>query len=67
MLSYLDAESEMITFHQGKRMTNIRYLEIFRNKVEVYKHMSGERGTCEARVNGQLIKNGVLLEYATDQ
>ena len=65
-LSFIEAESDLITFRQTKCMLNAHYLEVFKNKTEVYEHMGGEPGTCEARIHTQLIKNGVPVDYATD-
>ena len=58
-LTYIDAEQGLVNYKQTKNVSNSRYLEIFRNRVEVYTLFGGEPGMNTARVRAQLEANGI--------
>ena len=58
-LTYIEAEINMISYRQANKLSNSKYLEIFRNKVEVFEMVGGEPGTCAERVITQLTLNGI--------
>ena len=62
VMTYIKAEDGLTHFRQSKRMSNIRYMEIFVSKVEIYEHLGGEPGQGRARVKDQLIDNGVNVQ-----
>ena len=45
-LTYIEAEGNMISFRQGAKISNSKYLEVFRNKVEIFEMVGGQPGTC---------------------
>ena len=50
-----EAELALHKFRQTEQMSNSDYLEKLRELVEVYKHLGGEPGCSEVRVNSWLI------------
>lgn len=66
-LSYLKAETALLTYTQGRNTTNSRYIENFRNKVEIYKMFGGELGSCGARVDAVLEEEGITRNDATTE
>ena len=50
-VTFIEAEQELMRFKQGKNMSNAKYLEVFKAKVEVYEHLGGEPGTSKGRVD----------------
>ena len=64
-LSFIDSKHDLLTFTQERKMTNAKYLETFRNKVEVFEHLGGEPGGGEHLINAQLRINGVNPNYDT--
>ena len=64
-MTYVEAEEDLLRFRQTRKMTNIEYMELFRNKVEVYEHLGGEPGSGKHRVEVQLAKNGILASKVT--
>ena len=56
----------MISYRQGNKISNLKYLEIFCNKVEAFEMVGGESGTCVDRVNIQLAANEIDPNYASE-
>ena len=57
----------MVSYRQGNRLGNSKYLEIFRNKVEVFEMFGGEPGTCSERIHAQLTANGIYSTAANEK
>ena len=66
-LSFIEAEQDLIKFKQAQNLSNARYLEIFKSKVEVYEHLGGEPGTSQTRIDNQLIKMNISNPAAASQ
>jgi len=58
-LKYTEAELGVVNYKQTRHVVNSRYLEVFRNRVEVYILFGGEPGTNTARVHAQLQTTGI--------
>ena len=56
----------MTSYRQGNNLSNSKYLEIFRKKVEVFEMFGGEPGTCVPRINAQLNANGIVPANANE-
>ena len=55
----IEAEFGLLNCKQTKKMSNSKYLEVFRNRVEVFTLLGGEPGTWSSRVNAVLEKDAV--------
>ena len=64
-LTYLEAESNLVTYRQGNTLSNSKYLEIFRNKAEIFEMCGGEPGACHDRIKEKLIANKLDPDNAT--
>ena len=53
-----------MNFKQEKNISNSKYLEIFRNRAEVYVLFGGEPGTSRSRIEGQILANGIEIAAA---
>merc|ERR1719261_1105167 len=66
-MTFIQAENALYSFRQGRKMSNAKYLEVFKARVEVYRHLGGEPGTTSARVSSQLTVNGHDPDNATEE
>ena len=53
-LTVIEAQLGLLNCKQTRKMTNSKYLEVFRNRVEVLVLLGGEPGTWASRVNAVL-------------
>ena len=54
-LTYIEAELGLLNCRQLKKMSNSKYMKVFRNRAEVYILFGGEAGTSVSRVSDQLL------------
>ena len=57
-VSYVEAEVSLLSFQQKPNMSNRKYFDTFRVKIEVYKQLGGEPGLNDTQLRDQLIKDG---------
>lgn len=65
-LTSIEAELGLLNCKQSKKMSNSKYLEVFRNRVEVFILLGGEPGTWTSRVNAVLATDDVDAQAPTD-
>ena len=58
-LTYIEAEIGLLTCKQTKKMSNLKNLETFQNRAEVYILFGGQLGTSFSRVNAKLMSDAV--------
>ena len=64
-VSYVEAEMSLLGFQQRPNMSNRKYFDTFKAKVEVYKQLGGQPGLNEGRLTDQLIEDGYDPDTAT--
>ena len=64
-VSYVEAKISLLNFQQKPNMSNRRYFDTFKAKIEVYRQLGGEPGLNDARLRDQLIEDGHDPDSAT--
>eukprot|EP00521_Asterionellopsis_glacialis_P015642 CAMPEP_0195294054 /NCGR_PEP_ID=MMETSP0707-20130614/14087_1 /TAXON_ID=33640 /ORGANISM="Asterionellopsis glacialis, Strain CCMP134" /LENGTH=422 /DNA_ID=CAMNT_0040354935 /DNA_START=132 /DNA_END=1401 /DNA_ORIENTATION=- len=65
-LTYMEAEDQLLNFKQHRRMSNAKYLENFKSRVQVFEHLGGEPGISSRRIQDYLKEEGIEIGSATE-
>ena len=65
-LTYIEAELGLLNCKQSKKMSNSKYMDVFRNRAEVYVLLGGEPGTYESRINAVLAADALDIDNVTE-
>jgi len=60
-MTSIEAEEGLLNYKQHGQTTNAKYLEKFKNKVQLFKHLGGERN----QVDDELCADYINLDCAT--
>ena len=65
--TYIDAKMALLTFRQGRRQSNSKYIDEMKSKVEIFEQFGGEPSMSSQQVNNQIIANNIIITNPTDE
>ena len=57
----------LLTFRQGRRQSNSKYIDEMKSKVEIFEQFGGEPSMSSQQVNNQIIANNIIITNPTDE